>query len=206
MAAESEGVWVDLTFPVSASRGCQIAQDYAFMLARNVTRILPWWPAEPNAGVHPLKGLSACGRAWLIGGRTHLTLRVPEARVADCAPLAGQVIDLDGTIALGTPRTRPLLAHPVVYSSRVCTGSGDEGDFVAYIQNALGDMRIDDQIVVGRSGVLETDNGTIVGFSLLVAGLSPVDSLRVQQHGLGQHRSLGCGIFVPHRSINAVGL
>ncbi len=38
----------------------------------------------------------------------------------------------------------------------------------------------------------------------MLDGLSAGDSLRVQQHGLGAHRRLGCGVFVPHRSAAAV--
>jgi hypothetical protein len=45
----------------------------------------------------------------------------------------------------------------------------------------------------------------IAGFSLMLHGLSVADSLRVQRAGIGPHRLLGCGIFVPHRSAAAVG-
>lgn len=202
MKADDE--WVDLAFPVSAARGCQIASDYALMLAENVSRLLPWWSMEPNAGVHPLKGLSACGGAWLIGGRAHLTLRVPESRVADCEQLAGREIDLDGKLNLGAPSARSLLAHPVVYSSCVSTGFDDEADFVKFVRDALSGHGISGQEIVGKQSMLRADCGMVVGYSLMVAGLSPIDSVAIQTVGLGRHRSLGCGIFVPHRSINAV--
>lgn len=196
--------WVDLVFPVSATKGCQIKSDYALMLARNVSRALPWWITEPNVGVHPLKGLSACGGALLVGGRAHLTLRVPESRVADCLQLSGQEIDLDGMIRLGVPSSRSLLAHPVVYSGFVSTGNTDEAGFVEYVKNALSSLGISSQEIVGKQSTLSAEHGPIVGFSLMVAGLSLEDSVLVQRRGLGLHRSLGCGIFVPHRSINAV--
>ncbi len=204
--ASAEQRWVDLTFPLHAARGRQIAADYALLLAQSITRILPWWATEPDVGVHPLKGLSACGRSWLIGGRAQLMLRVPEARVLDCTPLSGLEIDLEGTVQLGEARPRELLAHPVVYSGCVSTGNSDEAGFVSFVRGALDGLNIDSQEIVGRQSALRADGGRIVGFSLMLAGLSVDDSLRVQQHGLGQHRSLGCGVFIPHRSINAVGL
>ncbi len=37
----------------------------------------------------------------------------------------------------------------------------------------------------------------IVGFALLVEGLRPDESLRLQEVGLGGRRHLGCGVFVP---------
>jgi hypothetical protein len=43
------------------------------------------------------------------------------------------------------------------------------------------------------------------GFSLLLHGLTPAQSLAVQESGLGEGRKLGCGIFVPHKSVVAVG-
>lgn len=206
MTADARTTWVDLTFPVSAAQGGQVASDYARRLAQGIVRILPWWSTEQNAGVHPLKGLSSCGGSLLVGGRTHLTLRIPESRVDDCAQLAGREIDLEGKIALGTPRLRALLAHPVVYSSCVASGDDDEAGFLAYAKDTLESMGIESQMIVGKQSVMLTESGSTVGFSLMIAGLSIENSLRIQQKGLGMHRSLGCGIFVPHRSINAVGL
>ena len=204
--SRAEDLWIDLTFPVFAAQGHQITSDYPLALAQCVARILPWWPTEPNVGVHPLKGMSACGRTWLIGGRTHLTLRIPETRAVDCAQLAGQEIDLDGIIKLGPPRSRSLLAHPVVYSGCVTTGDDDEVSFVSYVRNVLDTQGISGQEIVGKKSILISESGSVVGFSLMVAGLSLKDSIQVQQQGVGLHRSLGCGIFIPHRSINAVGL
>ncbi|MBV5275414.1 MAG: type I-MYXAN CRISPR-associated protein Cas6/Cmx6, partial [Lamprocystis purpurea] len=48
-------------------------------------------------------------------------------------------------------------------------------------------------------------NGAITTRSLLLAGLKPDESLRLQQQGLGLHRLMGCGIFIPHKGIDAVG-
>jgi CRISPR-associated protein Cas6 len=37
----------------------------------------------------------------------------------------------------------------------------------------------------------------IVCYSLLVDGLNPDESLRLQEHGIGGRRRLGCGVFIP---------
>jgi len=42
-------------------------------------------------------------------------------------------------------------------------------------------------------------------FSLMLHALPEEQSLRLQRCGLGPHRLLGCGIFVPHKSAAAVG-
>jgi len=47
--------------------------------------------------------------------------------------------------------------------------------------------------------------GGLRGYSLMLDGLSAADSLRLQETGIGRHRRLGCGVFVPHKSAAAVG-
>jgi hypothetical protein len=39
----------------------------------------------------------------------------------------------------------------------------------------------------------------------MLDGLNAAHSLRVLEAGLGPHRRLGCGLFVPHKSSVAVG-
>jgi hypothetical protein len=38
----------------------------------------------------------------------------------------------------------------------------------------------------------------------MLHGLPIEYAIRVQQVGIGNERKLGCGIFIPHKSINAV--
>ena len=42
------------------------------------------------------------------------------------------------------------------------------------------------------------------GFSVLLHGVGPELSLRLQERGLGELRLQGCGIMVPYKSIAAV--
>jgi hypothetical protein len=39
----------------------------------------------------------------------------------------------------------------------------------------------------------------------MLHGLATAASLRVLEAGVGRHRRLGCGLFVPHKSAAAVG-
>jgi hypothetical protein len=47
--------------------------------------------------------------------------------------------------------------------------------------------------------------GALQGFSLMLDGLSAAHALRLLETGMGPHRLLGCGVFVPHKSAAAVG-
>ncbi len=61
------------------------------------------------------------------------------------------------------------------------------------------------QTVCGKRGGRPFEGRTLTTFSLMLHALNPADSLRVQEQGLGPHRLLGCGVFVPHKSAAAVG-
>jgi CRISPR-associated protein Cas6 len=45
--------------------------------------------------------------------------------------------------------------------------------------------------------ILTVKDKKIVGFSLLAHGLSDEDSIKLQAHGIGGRRAMGCGIFNP---------
>jgi hypothetical protein len=50
-----------------------------------------------------------------------------------------------------------------------------------------------------RRRVLQIDGKKIVGFSVLVQGLSAEESIRLQEEGIGGRSKMGCGFFVPMR-------
>ncbi|MDH3609566.1 MAG: hypothetical protein OEQ24_10045 [Gammaproteobacteria bacterium] len=41
--------------------------------------------------------------------------------------------------------------------------------------------------------------------SLMIDGLKIEESIYLQQRGLGEGRLVGCGLFMPHKGIEAVG-
>ena len=61
------------------------------------------------------------------------------------------------------------------------------------------------QVICGKRQQRDWPAGVVTTFSLMLHGLTASDSLRLQELGLGRHRLLGCGIFVPHKSAAAVG-
>lgn len=193
---------VDFVFAV---RGDRIARDYALGLYRALARALPWLDDEALAGVHPLRGLTPCEQGLLVGGRTRLTLRAPVQRTADCERLQGAHIEVPSPLEIGRISVRELLAYPVLHARLVVTGALAEAEFVADVERAIAELDIDCEMIVGKRGELQAGEQRLVGFSLMLHGLSAEESLRVQEQGLGLHRRLGCGLFVPHKSIAAVG-
>jgi CRISPR-associated protein Cas6 len=188
-----------------ALAGDMIDRDYAYALSRALGAALPWLSTEPLAGVHPIRGLTACDGRLLVGGRTRLVLRLPAERTDECAALQGMRLELPAPLHVGRCSQRELLPYPVLHSRLVVTGAEDEGRFVEDVERVTAEMQIDCELIVGRRGEVQTGAQQCAGFSLMLHGLSPGDSLRAQQLGLGLHRLLGCGVFMPHKSIAAVG-
>jgi CRISPR-associated protein Cas6 len=48
-----------------------------------------------------------------------------------------------------------------------------------------------------RRRVIRVKDQTHVGFAMIVRGLAPEASIRLQEEGLGGRRLMGCGLFLP---------
>ena len=184
-----------------------LGDDHAGALALAIRRALPWFDDEPEAGILPISGLARGNGVRFVGRRSRLALRLPAHRGASADSLAGMRLDLDGVfLTLGTSNIRPLFpARGVVYSHLVCVGTDDEIEFLAICRSLLAERGLKPQLITGKAHQLRTAQENVRGFSLMLHGLGAADSLAVQEAGLGMHRALGCGIFIPHKSVVAVG-
>jgi CRISPR-associated protein Cas6 len=193
---------VDLVF---ALRGQAIALDYADKLLQGLVARLPWLVDEQAVGVHPLAGVSPGDRELYLTKRTKLALRLPRARVDAARALSGGQFDLDGVVEVGNASLRLLAPVKTLYSSFVAVGTTEEGAFLSVCTAELARAGIAAQLVCGRARVGRARDGDWQGHSLMLYGLANEDSLRIQRQGLGGERKRGCGVFVPHKSIAAVG-
>ena len=193
---------VDLAFPV---QGPTVPADHRARLAGSLAERLPWLGVLPGTGMHRLN--LAHGGGGLLSGRTRMTLRVPEDRAeATAQQLAGTALNLgDVTLHLGPPTVRTLLPHRTLYAHFVDAEGDDEPAFLARMDRELQALGVACNTVCGREQALPVPGGQLVGYSLLLDGLVPETALRVLEAGLGSHRALGCGLFVPHKSAAAVG-
>lgn len=195
---------VDVVFSLEEGT---LAVDHADALSLAVRRVLPWLDAEPEAGILPLSGLARGNDVHYVGRRSRLVLRVPPHRSASADSLAGVRLDVDGVVlAVGASSIRPLFpARGVVYSHLVSVGTDDEIEFLSRCRSLLSERGFEPRLITGKASHLRTAQGLVSGFSLMLHGLAAMDSLAVQEAGLGGHRVLGCGIFIPHKSVVAVG-
>ncbi|MDO9251644.1 type I-MYXAN CRISPR-associated protein Cas6/Cmx6 [Hydrogenophaga sp.] len=194
---------VDLVFPLN---GHSLPRESAPALRAALQREMPWLDQEPLAGIHPLKLVPGNEAEALLSQRTRLLLRLPRERMVAAIELAGRSLQVGGqTATLGLPHPRELLPHHTLYAYAVAAEADDEIAFVQAMNDELQTLQVRSQLVCGKRQQRDWPGGAQTTFSLMLHGLSQADSLLLQEHGLGRHRLLGCGIFVPHKSAAAVG-
>lgn len=194
---------VDMVFPLA---GHSLPRDHALLLQQALQQALPWLAEDRLAGIHPVKVVCGTEEQALLSQRTRLLLRLPRQRVEAATELAGRTLALAGcAVRMGVPHLRELLPHATLYSHAIAAPGDDEAFFMQTVAEELQTLAIRSHCVCGKRHGRQVQGQRITTFSLMLHGLSRSDSLRLQEYGLGPHRLLGCGIFVPHKSAAAVG-
>ena len=194
---------VDVVFGLA---GTGLPVDYACALWAAVLERLRWLDADPRAGIHPLRAVATGYGVALLPQRAKLTLRVSRERATDALALSGASLRVgDVELRVGAGAERPLRDWATLYAPQVTTGAVDEPAFARDVAIALRALRVRCGSITGRQRRASAGGREIVGYSVLLAGLAPADSLRVQSEGLGGARAQGWGIFVPHKGVAAVG-
>jgi len=209
---------VDVLF---ALRCRALPVDHAHALSRALLERAPWLDDEPLAGVHTIH-VAGSQNGWerpthggdqqlLLSRRTKLSIRVPAERVGDLThALEGCTLDIAGsTLAIGQAKQRPLSRDGTLFARYVAlpegAAGGDEDSFLTWAAAELAGLDIKvRKALCGKTTPIATPDGPLATRSLMLASLTPDESIRLQQHGLGPHRSMGCGIFIPHKGIDPV--
>ena len=214
---------LDLAFTLTTQR--PIPVDHGYALYGAVSRLLPEVHRENGVGVHPIRGRQVGDRMLMLMPWSTLTLRVPDGQIAPLLPLAGKSLRLgEATLRVGVPEVRALVPAPVLRSRLVVikvahvdpASALDDQQFLAAARKQLDLLGISpaatpaipaDKEGRPRRRTLQIKHREIVGYELIVEGLTAEESLTLQTHGLGGRRHMGCGVFVgytPKRSDHAI--
>ncbi|BAV33590.1 CRISPR-associated protein [Sulfuricaulis limicola] len=204
---------VDLVFSIQCR--C-LPVDHSYALSQAIAAALPWFADEAHAGLHTIH-VAESGNGWMrpddpkallhLSRRTRLMLRLPRQRLADAGKLTGQTLDVGGhAMRVEKAVVKPLSAITTLFSRYIVAGEGlDEMAFLREVQALLADMGIKPKkMLCGIEHVIATPERKIHTRSLMLADLDVAESVRLQQRGLGPWRTLGCGLFLPHKDINEV--
>jgi len=196
---------IDLQFDLV---GSTIPADNALLLSEALLAQLPWLGEDHRIGIQHLKGAETnTGDASLnINRRTKLFVRAPKARVDDLQQLVGITLSLAGhDLQIGSFKTRAFSPFGNIYAHFVDTGSATEEQFVQDVMRELdGHFQIRCGFICGKRQTLKSASGPLFGYSLMLHDVPPHKSLQLQDEGMGRNRLLGCGIFIPHKSIAPV--
>jgi CRISPR-associated protein Cas6 len=202
--------FVDVSFPL---RGRLAPSDHGYALYSAICRLIPEAHEGGWLAVHPLPGRRADG-VLMLPARAFLTIRVHAKDLARLLPLSGQTLALGlHVLHVGTPSLfalRPaaeLFARQVVIrltqAPRGADGAIDKTAMAhacqAELARQLQRLGVQAGIELGGRREITVQGRRVLGFAVRLHGLSNEDSLRVQAHGLGGKRAMGCGVFGPLR-------
>ncbi len=142
-----------------------------------------------------------------LSKRAKLIMRINKNQINDIKDIEGKEIRLFGnTLKIGSSKVKNFLVVKDLFCRFVMSDhKTSEEDFLNIIQKELRGLKINiKKALCGRSMVISFGKKTLYTRSLMIADLSKEESLKLQEEGVGDKKLYGCGIFLPHKSIDAV--
>ena len=134
-------------------------------------------------------------------------MRVNRKQINSIKSIEGKKIELFGNILkIGESKVKSFLVVKDLFCRFVISDTKtSEDDFLHKIQTELRNFNINiRKALCGKSMLVNFGKETVYTRSLMIADLSKEESLKLQEEGVGEKKLFGCGIFLPHKSIDAV--
>jgi CRISPR-associated protein Cas6 len=198
---------VDLAFSIVCTH--TLPADHGYLLYSAVSRALPEAHQTDGYGIHPIRGRQLGGRTLQLTQHSRLVIRTDADQIARFLPLAGRALQmLDRTLRIGVPQVRSLVPAAALRSRLVTIKLAEAVSepnvaareaFCAAFGRQLAALGICSgaRLSLGKRRTLRIKDKEVVGYEVLVGGLTPEESTTLQEHGLGGRRHMGCGVFVP---------
>ena len=204
---------VDVSYKIECK---QIPTCHAWELSQALYQVMPWIKDESELGVHQIHGATS-GNGWErppdgevihLSKRTRMHLRIPTSRIAEANELIGKTLDVAGyAVTIGKMSSKSIDPFSTLFARYivVLAGMGEE-DFLQWVVAELASRDIQARkLLCGMGHEFEANGEKIETRSLMIADLDKSTSVLLQEAGIGPHRHLGCGIFIPHKGIKAAG-
>lgn len=188
---------LDLEFPVSSQSA--IASDHGYHLYAGLSRTLTAVHSKNGIAIHPIRGRQIGNRLMQLMPWSSLQIRTPQDRIGDLVSLAGKQIKVgDRSVQLGVPQIRALVPSTAV-RSRLVTIKGfmEPETFAEAVRRQLTALEVSEQAIltVGKRRTTRIRNKEVVGFEVILEGLTANESVAIQETGIGGRRHMGCGVF-----------
>lgn len=183
-----------------------IPLQHQYSLLATLSRIVPEIHNDKRIGIHTIRGIHDGPGRLRLSERSVVAIRAPLELVASLIPLSGKKLDLAGhLLRLGVATLHQIAPSGNLFCPIVTIkGFMDHNQFRGAVIRQLDSIKVRQSITVdvGPRRIVRVKDSTIVGFSVLLAGLDAVESVRIQSEGIGGRRHFGCGIFSPSKSQN----
>lgn len=187
--------------------GSTLPHRYPSLLRDSIKSLAPWTAEDTKIGIR-ISGLNLKddeSTPQKLTSRSQLWLRLPAALLEYALQLSDQELKFaQQHIRLVSPKVKQLIPHPTIYAHRVVSACHNIAEFESEIDAILRSLDINAEIICGREGSIWEANKRYKTFSLMLHRLSSEHSISIQSKGIGAYRTLGCGLFIPHRSAYAV--
>lgn len=200
---------INVSFPLHGSRLPIHYHAALYAALRELPDIGAWIGHAEDVAIAPIRGRTGADGLLALTADSRLLLRLPADALPRVLGLAGHTLVVDGhglDVAqpqIDLPRAMPgLHADLVVFdhgeaTDALPTDAGDAQTALKEMRHQLDLLEIDAEPILGEAGVLQLRGRALAGFGLRITGLAPDDSIHLQEAGLGDHRKLGCGVFMP---------
>ena len=191
-------MYLDLEFPVFSTSA--IAVDHGYHLYAGLSSALSTVHSENGIAVHPICGRQIGDRMLQLMPWSTIKVRTPQERIGDLVGLAGKSITIgDLQVRLGVPKVQGL-EPATALRSRLVTIKGfqDAETFAQAVRRQLDTLEISERVIltIGKRRTLRVRDKEVVGFEVILEGLTANESIAIQEEGLGGRRHMGCGVFV----------
>jgi CRISPR-associated protein Cas6 len=189
---------IDLAFQVASQS--PLCSDHGYQLFGAIARLLPQVHEANDIAVLPISGQQMGDRKIQIGKSSRLTLRVAASDIATWLPLAGKTIEVAGAkLQIGVPEIRSLIPATALRSRLVTTKNcQDKARFELELRRQMTALGVSEQAMftIGKRRTIRIRDKEVVGYEVIIDGLTADESLAIQTAGLGGRRHMGCGVFV----------
>ena len=201
----------ELSFSVNCR---ELPYDHAYELSSEILNLIPQIKNDKRNSIQTLHGPMS-GNGWVrpdsenipLSKRAKLIMRINKNQIDDIKDIEGKEIKLFGnSLKIGVSKVKNFLIVKDLFCRFVISDNKiSEDDFLEKIQMELRNFNVNiKKALCGRSMTINFDKNTVYTRSLMIADLSKEESLKLQEEGVGGEKLYGCGIFLPHKSIDAV--
>lgn len=207
----------DVVFRIDCAK---LPVDHATSLANAICEIAPLIDECSSAGIHPVH-VAGSQNGWerpdrvdeflLLSKRTRLRIRVNvELASTLISLLSGVTLDVSGSpMHILSGQSRTLFSTSTLYCRyaffEALDNTENESMFLQSIIDQCEQMNFSPtKVLCGKQHRVSTNNGQRLTRSVLFAEVPAEQSLTLQQTGLGDGRTMGCGLLIPYKDTGAV--